>query len=262
MPLREIAEVSAEFAPVWKQEGGFDALYAVEGEMYRQAPGRRTLRFSRGEKSYFIKIHSGVGWREILKNLLTLKLPVLGAANEFNAIRYLDRLGLKAPRMAAYATRGLNPATIKSFIVTDDIGDSTSLEDFCRDWSKHPPTSVSKWSLIKEVAAIARKMHEGGLNHRDFYLCHFLRSHADDHLYLIDLHRAQLRKRTPRRWLVKDIGGLYYSAMDIGLTRRDLFRFVRVYSEKPLRRALLEDADFWLDVRDRALTLYGSPPSA
>jgi hypothetical protein len=43
---------------------------------------------------------------------------------------------------------------------------------------------------------------------------------------LIDLHRAQLRKKTPRRWVVKDVAGLYFSVMDIGLTQRDLFRFV------------------------------------
>ena len=39
-------------------------------------------------------------------------------------------------------------------------------------------------------------------------------------LYLIDLHRMQLRRKTPSRWIVKDIAGLYYSSMDIGLTKR------------------------------------------
>ncbi|MST95429.1 MAG: hypothetical protein EXS33_09230 [Pedosphaera sp.] len=40
-------------------------------------------------------------------------------------------------------------------------------------------------------------------------------------LFVIDLHRAQLRDRVPARWLVKDLGGLLFSALDCGLTRRD-----------------------------------------
>uniref|UniRef100_UPI003AF9562D lipopolysaccharide kinase InaA family protein n=1 Tax=Thiolapillus sp. TaxID=2017437 RepID=UPI003AF9562D len=34
------------------------------------------------------------------------------------------------------------------------------------------------------------------------------------HLHLIDLHRVQLRRRVPRRWRVKDVGSLYFSAME------------------------------------------------
>ena len=72
-------------------------------------------------------------------------------------------------------------------------------------------------------------------------------------LILIDLHRAQQRLRTPFRWCVKDIGGLYFSAMDIGLTQCDLFRFIRTYIGKSLRQALREDRRFWKAVQCRAM---------
>jgi heptose I phosphotransferase len=104
-------------------------------------------------------------------------------------------------------------------------------------------------------------MHGAGINHRDFYICHF---HLDEsslaepslRCYLIDLHRAQIRRRTPRRWRVKDLAGLYFSAMDCGLQRRDLLRFMRHYSEGGLRRALGEDARLWRQVERRARQLY------
>src|SRR5690606_4283685 len=100
------------------------------------------------------------------------------------------------------------------------------------------------------------RLHDGGVCHRDFYLCHFLQDAEDPlKLYLIDLHRALIRRRLGRRWIVKDLGGLYFSALDIGLTTRDLLRFLRVYSGKPLRAALREDGRFWEDVRLRALAL-------
>jgi heptose I phosphotransferase len=86
--------------------------------------------------------------------------------------------------------------------------------------------------LLERLARISKKMHNSGMNHRDYYLCHFLMPKddsialCDKPLYLIDLHRAQLRASVPKRWQVKDIGGLYYSALNIGLTRNDALRFV------------------------------------
>jgi heptose I phosphotransferase len=60
-------------------------------------------------------------------------------------------------------------------------------------------------------------------------------------LSLIDLHRAQVRD-TPRRWRDKDLAALYFSVLDIGLTRHDLLRFLAAYFARPLRRVLREEA--------------------
>jgi len=107
-------------------------------------------------------------------------------------------------------------------------------------------------------------MHQHGLNHRDCYICHFHldisagRQRVDPenlHLHVIDLHRAQIRSRTPRRWIIKDLGGLYFSAMNIGLTRTDRLRFVRTYEQKPLRQVLQDRRRFWRQVERTALAL-------
>jgi heptose I phosphotransferase len=75
-------------------------------------------------------------------------------------------------------------------------------------------------------------------------------------LYVIDLHRAQLRRRTPRRWIVKDLAGLYFSAMDTGLTRNDRLRFIRAYRQMPLRQILPNAGGFWQRVERTAKGLY------
>ena len=116
---------------------------------------------------------------------------------------------------------------------------------------------------------MARKMHKAGINHRDFYLCHFLMDvpSAEDPeearekdkrpvLHLVDLHRAQIRQNVPRRWLVKDLGGLLFSAFEKDLTRRDLLRFVRIYSDRPLREVLVKEAGVWDEVVERAIKLW------
>ncbi len=108
-------------------------------------------------------------------------------------------------------------------------------------------------------------MHEHGVNHRDFYICHLLLDKTslceqdgdiEPQIFIIDLHRAQLRKYTPTRWRIKDVSGLFFSTLESGLTKTDLFRFMKIYSGKSLRSTLLEDKNFWHAVFRRARKMY------
>lgn len=241
----------------------FDRILALEGEVYREMDGRRTLRFELDGRGYFAKLHFGVGWKEIFKNLLQGKLPVLGADNERQAIARLEQLGVATMTVAGFGRRGWNPARRQSFLITEELCDAVSLETVCEDWSRMPPPVALKRALLRKVAAVSRALHENGINHRDLYICHFLldrHSTPEDadwpRLYLIDLHRAQIRRRTPRRWVVKDVAGLYFSSLDIGLTRRDLLRFMKVYRGRPLRQILRDEGPFWEEVSRRAVKLY------
>ena len=252
----------------------FSSMMRTQGEAYREpeGTGRRTVRFNLASRHYFIKTHTGVGWQEILKNLIYFRLPVLGAMDEWHGIHHLQRLNIKTLSVAAYGTtRGMyNWARRRSFIVTDEITDSKSLEEFCSEWKTHPPTSPSeirfkRW-LIEQVAVIARKMHKSGANHRDFYLGHFLLQpgyrgghlSADaSRLFVIDLHRMQLRRRTPTRWQVKDIAGLHYSSLNLGLTRNDLLRFIRTYrGETTLHQSLGKSPNFWRGIQSLRNQLF------
>ena len=250
-------------------EGLFDYIMHLDGECFREQAGRKTLRFELAGKRYFLKAHYGVGWREILKNLLQFRMPVLGARNEWRAIQRLQAMGVKTMPLVGYGERGLNPARRQSFVITEALESTISLEDFCADWAKHPPRSGArlalKRALIRHIAEISRRLHSQGINHRDYYLCHFLLpamfaqqadSAQDLRLHLIDLHRVQIRLNTPQRWIVKDIGALYFSAMRIGLTRRDIYRFLQFYRRCSIRDALLQEKKFWRRCRQRAERLY------
>jgi heptose I phosphotransferase len=237
------------------------AAEARPEDVYRNREGRKTLRFHYRGRPYFLKLHTGVGWIEVVKNLLQLRLPVVSARNEYRAVLALQRAGVYTMTIGAYARKGCNPAAIRSMIVTSELTGTISLEDFCAGWASAPPAPAVRMGLIRTVADSAQRMHRAGINHRDFYLCHF---HLDEaslleplpRCYLIDLHRAQIRGRTPRRWRVKDLAGLYFSAMDCGLGQRDLLRFMRHYSEGGLRTALGADRRLWQQVERRALELY------
>ena len=233
----------------------------LRGEVFRKIDDRRTIKVRIGTAAYFAKIHQGVGWVEILKNLMQGRLPVLGARNEWLALCALRNAGVRSMTPVLFCERGLNPATRQSAILTESLESKVTLEDF------ETTESDLKRKLIAEVATMARKMHQAGINHRDFYLCHFLLDlplveDRDDApgappvLHLIDLHRAQIRQNVPRRWIVKDLGSLLFSAFEKNLTKRDLLRFVRVYSGSPLREVLVTDPEFWDDVIARAIKLW------
>ena len=97
-------------------------------------------------------------------------------------------------------------------------------------------------------------MHSAGMNHRDCYICHFLLKKEEfPALYVIDLHRAQIREKIPMHYLLKDLGGIWFSAMDAGLTKRDILRFLKVYTRQELHQL---DRRFWKRVDKVARKLY------
>jgi heptose I phosphotransferase len=212
-------------------------------------------------QSYFAKLHYGVGWGEIFKNLLSFRLPILSAMTEVHAIQKLNALNIPTTPLVAYGRQGGNPARIRSFVITEDLGDIISLETFCADWLRNSPDLRLKRKLIMAVANLARTFHDNGMNHRDFYICHIcldkrLLAAGEIYLYLIDLHRVGIRYQITESARMKDMAALYWSALDIGLTSRDLLRFVRIYRQHPLEHIVSTELKFWEKVADRANALY------
>ncbi len=231
----------------------FDAMMNLTGKAFRDVPGRKTLQLKLGEKSYFIKQHFGVGWREIFKNLLSFKKPILSAMTEVAAIQKLDALSILTTPLVAYGQYGMNPATTQSFVITEDLGEICSLEDLCVDWKQSKPEDVFKHSLIKSMAELSAKFHGAGLCHRDFYLCHFVLkksqlTQGEVALHLIDLHRVLQCQPLNGKTVMKDMAALYFSAMDCGLEDDDFNLFKQYYLSQP--------DSFWDNVQARANKLY------
>lgn len=233
------------------EEDAFEEIMHLEGCVFRDVPGRKTIKVALGEHSYFVKQHFGVGWVEIFKNLISFKMPVVSAITEVHAIQKVASLGIATTPLVAYGQRGRNPARLQSFVMTEDLGDITSLEDVCADWKDSPPEAAFKRKLIMATAKLAKTIHENGLNHRDFYLCHLCLDNsysANIKLYLIDLHRVLIHRTPSKKANMKDIAALYFSSMDAGLTSRDYLRFKRHYQK--------QNSAFWLQVEKRAQKLY------
>jgi len=256
--MAEIREqdIREPFAALWRGQDPFACAASLSGKVYRTVKNRRTLRFEEDGKGYFIKYHGSTSVREFLKNLFQLRMPVFGAENEYRAIRKLESLGVPTMTIRAYAARGKKPCAMESFLITEEITEHISLEDFCRPWPEEPPSSRLKHRLIEKLAETCARMHFAGLNHRDCYLCHFLLDEkafekGEIVLRVLDLHRAEIRSAIPERMRVKDLAGIFFSSMDLGLDKRSALRFMAVY-----RRGGPLPADTWNRVWKAAVRLY------
>ncbi|HSI37958.1 MAG TPA: lipopolysaccharide core heptose(I) kinase RfaP [Methylotenera sp.] len=255
-------EIPAEITRYLGEGDLFQQVMHLQGKAFRDVRGRKTIQVKLGNNSYFIKQHFGVGWAEIFKNLLTLRMPILGAKTEKLAIQKLDEIGIATTPLVAFGEQGCNPAKLQSFLITKDLGDIVSLEELCATWKQDSPTLALKRRLIIAVAELARKLHQSGMNHRDFYLCHlcldaaaFHKGHI--HLYLIDLHRMRMHQQPDIQDNMKDMAALYFSSMDVGLSARDYLRFRHYYANsKNSKNSNKPDAVFWQKVITRANKLY------
>jgi heptose I phosphotransferase len=231
---------------------------SVEGEVARSVARRRTLCIELGQRHYYLKVHQGVGWIEIIKNWLNLKAPVLGARNEYLACRHLEDSGITAPRVAAYGRGGGGAAGECSFVLCDELSGFEDLETLTRNWSTSPPSGREIRQLVMLTARFARRFHAAGVVHRDFYICHVLKNMQDPEaeLAVLDLHRALLfDDEVPMRWRRRDLAALLYSVLELPLSRRAWLRFVRVYTGAPLQQTFAQQGAFWDSVYRRALRL-------
>lgn len=213
---------------------------------------RVTLRFTLDdagrERAFYIKRHGRSSLKEYLKPLLSLRWPILGARNEWNALMDFHEAGL--PTMTPVA---LGQSGVHSFLITEALEDCTKLSELAMpsrttngtpgatDASSGTPASSAKRRidppqanlpdrrrLVSRLAQTTRKMHQAGLHHQDYYLGHLLLPHSvTDRIYVIDLGRVRKQVPLARRWIIKDLAQLNYSAT--GASRTERIRFLREY---------------------------------
>ena len=250
------------------QGGEFEFIFGLRGEVVREQKNRRMIRTRIGERVCFVKTHGRASWREIAKNAARGRWPVLTAGPEWQAIRRATELGIPTVKAIGFGVRGQAPAGRESFIITEELPGFVHLDELPPLLASLPPRQRVRIQrrLIADVAHIAQALHSHGLNHRDFYLNHFMLPQRDwrtwngedMRVHVIDLHRTQVRRRTPRRAILKDISGLLFSAFDAGVTWRDWLRFLPAYWNRPWREEWAGSRLWRWHVMRRAVSLYRS----
>ena len=142
----------------------------------------------------------------IFNELVGGQTPSFGAEAEWRAIKVFQKIGIPTIE-PFYMQSGVSFFDHRSLLISKALEKKVSLEHFS---TSNP---VFKRQLIKKIAEISRKMHLAGINHRDFYLCHFLMDQDISKGLSVAFNRSSScprKRKVPRRWLIKDLGGLLF----------------------------------------------------
>lgn len=241
---------------------GFHAVMTTsEGQCLRVLADRENWRLElrrarKPARGAFLKRHRVRTWQSRLRAKLGVGPGETAGRVEARNIRRLAADGIASMRLVAYGEDLRPDGHLESFLLTDELEGYEPLDAFLRrrfpalDSARRTARDGDLDRLIRAVATAARKFHRAGYNHRDLYCCHFfVREPAKGRfdVRLIDLQRVERRRRFRRRWLVKDLAQLAYSAPRDWIAPRHRLAFMRHYlgvkrlrpSDKRLIRAVV-----------------------
>jgi heptose I phosphotransferase len=233
--------VNREFAPLLTRHAltTFDAIADYSGGQVAKnvLRERNTTRLDLSDatgatRTLYLKRHQRPRVTELIKPLFRLTRPIVGARNEWEAILRFHEIGI-----ATMVPVALGEAEGRSFLITQGIEDCQKLTAWMQAHrhSLHNGQLAAFRDIVTGLADVARRMHSAGMHHQDFYLTHLMvpQSGGTAPIHVLDLGRARFQPRLARRWIVKDLGQLNYSADGVSATER--LRFFKRYLGRDLR---------------------------
>ena len=229
----------------------FADLWGLSGESVKkklvERGTERVMLDSKPEKiETYLKRYHPLPLKEYFKAITSFR-PFFpsGALHEWDAIIEFHKHNI--PTMLPIAVG--NDSEGKSALLTLAITDYTRASDLLEKWKGDKSKRNERRKLIANIANLAAKMHSAKFAHQDFYLVHLF---VKDDLSLmpIDLQRIIMEKQFARRWRVKDLGQLLFSAMEYTSKTDQLFFWQQytesagpdLYKNRTLIRAIIRKA--------------------
>jgi len=215
----------------------------TEGKLLRALPDRENWRLefhpAHGQlRGAYLKKHHVRTWLTWLRARFGAGPGWTSGRREATNVAMLAECQIAAMPLVAFGERLGTSGLLESFVLTAELHEHRPLDDFVRDrfsvastsgrCRRHGPWGV----LLERVAEVARDFHRAGFHHRDLYACHFFvreNPMGQFQVNLIDLQRARHRRWGRRRWLVKDLAQLLYSAPRERVSRGDLLAGALTY---------------------------------
>ncbi len=197
---------------------------------------RWLLEVGGASRTFYLKRYRRSDWRAQWDRLWRQTFGHSRGWWEYEVSRRLEAAHVPAPAPIAFAEEMFGQLERSSAVVMAGVaGDA-----FERRWqtalgSAAPITRGRlRHDLTRRLARFIAAFHGTGICHRDLYLSHVF-VEWDEHCQqpprftLIDLARAHRPRWRPRRWLLKDLAQLDYSARQLGASRSDRLRFLLHY---------------------------------
>ena len=234
--------VDADFAPAFNELGlnTIDDIFnfTAATELAKANIGKHRTRLcfdiTEPDTTLFLKHYKNPPKLEQIKNWLQHGKKQSTADFDRLPSEELDKAAIKSPKVIAYGSQFDGLFEKRSFVITEKIPNAESIERKLPDFITGTPTpenAALKKDFINALADLARRFHDTGMCHRDFYFAHiFLNENGE--FYLIDLQRTFKPRIFALRYRIKDLTQLYYSAPGNLFSRTDRLRFYLKYTNK------------------------------
>ena len=219
----------------------FDRVMRIfGGRCEKTLPDREIWHFrcesaAQAPRGIYVKRHHLRTWCSRFRAICGLPpAPTPGRIEAANVGR-LSSLGIAVVRLLAYGEKLHADGLQESFVITEELDEYSELQHYLRRNYSGMPTRRSERKLlrlIRDIAGIVRRFHGAGYNHRDLYCCHFFvkeQSAGPCEIRLIDLQRVQRRRWFRRRWIVKDLAQLAWSAPSACIECKHKIAFLHEY---------------------------------
>ena len=234
--------VDQEYEAELKQVGlaSFEAVMnSADGRLLRTLPDRENWRLEltgEGRRHVlYLKKHRTRSLVEQVRYWFGTRWAVTAGRIEADNVAALKRAGIDSMRVVAFGEQ-VTGGVAESFFMTEELRGFTQLDHFMRQRfvpaAERTRPDHELTVLVASVADVARRFHAAGFNHRDFYCCHFFIQEIPSARFfvrLIDLQRVEQRRWLRRRWVVKDLAQLAYSAPRERITRTLRMAFIKRY---------------------------------
>lgn len=235
--------VGADWAERIMQSGVTDDFHQKQG----RSTGRCVYRADGKELVVYLKRHYRLPRLDGLAAAVWPRGDWSPGMTERRNLEWAHAQGLPVPKIVA-AGEYLGPwGKLQSFLAIEELTDMLPLHEAIPLAARTlDPVDFRRWKagLAREMARLARRLHDLNAFHKDLYLCHFFIARADlaqipqwpGRVFMIDFHRLARHRLARLLWLSKDLGQLLYSSELDGIDARDRLRFWHAYLG-PARRS-------------------------
>ena len=214
---------------------GLDTLAGVMsfsgGTVARVAGPRVTRRIETPSGVLYLKVHQRVSrWRRFTFLGRGATSP---ARREWEAMMAMRQTGFDVPEPVAFGeSSAWFGCPSQSFLLMREVA-GVPMDRFLADGFPDPHRLGARGArnaVIRDVSGMVRRLHATGFYHKDLYCCHLIVTPDPrwGRPYFIDLQRVERGQPPRRRWLVKDLAALHFSAPRT-VTRADRLRFLLNY---------------------------------
>ncbi|MBA3035522.1 MAG: hypothetical protein FP814_03415 [Desulfobacterium sp.] len=233
----------------------FDAVWVdMSGELIKQKEERSINRvqlpltkkyeinnYTTADKNTFFYIKK---FRQKLNSWQRVKSVFMKAnflpegLKEFNNYCLFRQNALSTASPVAVGTRFSSSFYVDSFFITQDFSPFVELEEIIL---RQPETlqgeknHSKRRNILREIAIYGRRMHDCGMNHKDFNATHILLQKQDISkplVALFDLQRVDLNPFNRLRWPIKALAELNYTLPSSIFTEEDRVFLYLTYKKK------------------------------